>query len=153
MSVRASEALINEVTVCAYTIPTDLPESDGTLEWNATTLVVADVRAGGLSGLGLGYADTATAKLIQDRLGPLLVGQDAFAIGARFADMVHNIRNLGRPGVASMAISVLDIALWDLKAKLLDVPLAVLLGSVRSEERRVGNECVSTCRSRWSHNH
>ena len=45
--------------------------------------------------------------------------------------MVRAIRNAGRPGVVSMAIAAVDIALWDLKARLLDLPLVSLLGSVR----------------------
>jgi L-alanine-DL-glutamate epimerase-like enolase superfamily enzyme len=47
--------------------------------------------------------------------------------------MVRSIRNMGRPGIASMAIAAVDCALWDLKAKLFDVALAVLLGRVRDE--------------------
>jgi L-alanine-DL-glutamate epimerase-like enolase superfamily enzyme len=45
--------------------------------------------------------------------------------------MVRSIRNLGRPGIASMAIAAVDAALWDLKARLLDVPLVTLWGAVR----------------------
>lgn len=45
--------------------------------------------------------------------------------------MHQRIRNLGRPGIASMAIAAVDSALWDLKAKLLDLPLVTLLGQVR----------------------
>jgi L-alanine-DL-glutamate epimerase-like enolase superfamily enzyme len=43
--------------------------------------------------------------------------------------MVHGIRNLGRPGVSSMAIAAVDVALWDLKARILDVSLVTLLGA------------------------
>jgi hypothetical protein len=46
------EVNIGEVHASAYTIPTDAPESDGTLEWNATTLVLVQVEAGGRTGLG-----------------------------------------------------------------------------------------------------
>lgn len=45
--------------------------------------------------------------------------------------MVSRVRNLGRPGVVSMAISAVDIALWDLKARVLNLPLITLLGAVR----------------------
>ena len=45
--------------------------------------------------------------------------------------MLHSIRNLGRPGICSMAISAVDTALWDLKARLLDLPLVSLFGQVR----------------------
>ena len=123
---------IERVEVAAYKIPTDQPESDGTLEWNSTTIVVVRIRAGGEQGLGYTYADTGTATLIADKLTPLLTGRDATAITGRWQDMVHAIRDLGRPGIASMAISAVDAALWDLKARLAGVPLIALLGAVRN---------------------
>jgi L-alanine-DL-glutamate epimerase-like enolase superfamily enzyme len=122
---------IEHVDVGAYTVPTDMPESDGTFEWTETTLVVVHVYAGGECGLGFTYADTSTAVLIRDKLAPLLGGCDALGIAGRWRDMVHAIRNMGRPGIASMAIAAVDIALWDLKAKLLNVPMVTLLGAVR----------------------
>jgi L-alanine-DL-glutamate epimerase-like enolase superfamily enzyme len=126
-------AKIDHIGVSAYTIPTDFPESDGTLEWNETTVVVVEARAGGRRGIGYTFADTATARLIADKLAPLVAGAEAMAVQGAWAAMVRAIRNLGRPGVASMAIAAVDIALWDLKARLLDLPLASLLGEVRDE--------------------
>jgi L-alanine-DL-glutamate epimerase-like enolase superfamily enzyme len=114
-----------------YRIPTDHPESDGTLEWNSTTLVLVRVRAGGEAGLGYTYADAATASLIHDGLADVISGRDATAIPECWREMVKSIRNLGRPGIASMAISAVDSALWDLKARLLGVPLIGLLGAAR----------------------
>jgi L-alanine-DL-glutamate epimerase-like enolase superfamily enzyme len=122
---------IEHVTVSAYRIPTDAPESDGTLEWDSTTLVVVHVDACGARGLGYTYADRATAVLIANKLASVLEGQDAGAINARWIDMTRSVRNLGRPGVVSMALSALDTALWDLKAKLLGVALVDLLGASR----------------------
>ena len=46
-------------------------------------------------------------------------------------EMVHAVRNLGRPGVASAAIAAVDIGLWDLKARLAAQPLFRLLGPFR----------------------
>lgn len=123
---------VTQLKVSAYTIPTDGPESDGTLEWNSTTLVLVEIVAGDKKGLGLTYADTATAKLIHDKLAKLVIGQDAMAIGACWTTMTAEIRNLGRPGICSMAIAAVDIALWDLKAHLLGLPLVTLLGPVRA---------------------
>jgi L-alanine-DL-glutamate epimerase-like enolase superfamily enzyme len=128
---RDSVAPVENVAVHAYVIPTEEPESDGTLEWNSTTLVVVHVMAAGHRGIGLSYADTATAQLIADRLGPLIVGKDALAITACWERMVHSVRNLGSAGVSAMAISAIDNALWDLKARILDVPLVTLLGAAR----------------------
>jgi L-alanine-DL-glutamate epimerase-like enolase superfamily enzyme len=119
---------VEAVEVAAFRIPTDAPESDGTLAWDNTTLVVVEIPAGGRRGIGVTYADEATAHLIRSRLGAELIGQDVTAIPAVWAGMVRAIRNLGRPGIASMAIAAVDTALWDLKAKLLDLPLVTLLG-------------------------
>jgi L-alanine-DL-glutamate epimerase-like enolase superfamily enzyme len=119
------------VSASAFKVPTDAPESDGTLEWHATTLVVATVEAGGKPGLGYTYANTATAKVIVDELAPAVRGADALDIPGRWSDMARAVRNLGRRGIAAMAISAVDAALWDLKAKLLGVSLSQLLGASR----------------------
>jgi L-alanine-DL-glutamate epimerase-like enolase superfamily enzyme len=134
-----AEAPIAAVHATAYTIPTDGPESDGTLEWNATTLVVATVRAGGREGLGYTYADSATATLIREKLAPLLVGRDAWSTGERWIDMTRAVRNLGRAGIASMAISAVDVALWDVKGKLAGVSLGKLLGGSRDSVMAYGS--------------
>jgi len=125
------QVAIDRLDVSAYIIPTDFPESDGTLTWDKTTLVLVEATAGGTQGLGYSYADTATARLIKDLLAGVVVGREAMAVSAAWAAMVHAIRNLGRPGIVSMAISAVDAALWDLKARLLNLPLVTLLGAVR----------------------
>ena len=122
---------IAAVSAEAYRVPTEAPESDGTFSWDATTLVLVRLDAGGCQGIGYSYADTATACLIRDTLGPLMRDQDALATGAHRHRLLRAVRNLGRPGICSLAISALDIALWDLKAKLLDRSLASLLGMTR----------------------
>ena len=122
---------IEDVRVSAYTIPTETPEADGTYEWDSTTIVIVELTGGGTQGLGYTYADSATARLIEDRLKQIVVGCDAMSVSAAWTAMLHSIRNLGRPGVCSMAISAVDTALWDLKARLLDLPLVTLLGQVR----------------------
>ncbi|HEY1288483.1 MAG TPA: enolase C-terminal domain-like protein [Burkholderiales bacterium] len=132
MNARISDAVaIGAVRVAAFEIPTDGPESDGTLEWSSTTLVTVEVRAGCIAGFGYTYADNAAARLVADKLAPVIEGRDAWNIAARWSDMVGAVRNLGRPGLCSMAISAVDGALWDLKAKLLGVSLARLLGACR----------------------
>ena len=128
----SDEVIVDEIAVSAYTIPTSSPESDGTLEWSSTTLVLVALKAAGLSALGYSYADTATARLIQDTLAPLVRGKNALAVNARWAEMSHAVRNLGRPGICSMAIAAVDAALWDLKAKAHGASLATLLGTARS---------------------
>ncbi|HET6883471.1 MAG TPA: enolase C-terminal domain-like protein [Pirellulales bacterium] len=125
------EEAIQSVDVSAYTVPTDRPESDGTYQWTKTTLVLVEARAGDECGIGYSYADVATATLVRDKLADAVVGLDAFRVPEAWHKMIHAIRNLGRPGIASMAISAVDSALWDLKAKLLAVPLVTLLGAAR----------------------
>ena len=122
---------ITSVEVSAYTIPTDSPESDGTLKWDKTTLVLAEVKAGGETGLGYSYADHSTATFIRTFLAEKITGQNAMSVQAAWQRMVHEARNLGQTSIVAMGISAVDNALWDLKAKLLGVALATLLGPVR----------------------
>ena len=123
---------IEKVQVSAYTIPTAGPESDGTLEWDQTTLVLVDVSAGGQHGIGYTYADVSTAWFVKQNLAPVVEGRDAMHIADAWWAMMRSVRNLGHPGVASMAIAAVDTALWDVKARLLDLPLVSLLGRVRT---------------------
>jgi L-alanine-DL-glutamate epimerase-like enolase superfamily enzyme len=122
---------IDAVDVSTFVIPTDAPESDGTFVWDRTTLVVVEVSAGGIRGLGYTYAAAATAAMIRETLAKLALGADVFAIPATNARMLEAIRNLGRQGIVSNAISAVDTALWDAKARLLQLPLAALLGLAR----------------------
>jgi len=123
---------ITQLDVSAYTIPTDFPESDGTFEWDSTTIVIVEVHAGGQIGLGFTYGDLTAARLIDRKLSQLILGKAAMAITGCWMTMLHAVRNLGRPGVASHAIAAVDIALWDLKARLLGIPLISLLGNTRA---------------------
>jgi len=126
-----AEVPVDEIDVAAYTIPTDVPEADGTLAWDATTIVVVHARGGGEGGLGYTYADVSTAELIASKLGGAVRGRDALAPQAAWEAMVEQTRNLGRPGITSMAIATVDLALWDLKARVLGLPLCRLLGMAR----------------------
>jgi L-alanine-DL-glutamate epimerase-like enolase superfamily enzyme len=131
MMPRDSAAPIEKVSARAYRIPTDQPESDGTLEWTSTTLVVAHVSAGGRRGFGYTYADPTAARLIEEKLATVLRGRDALATAECWEAMVGTMRNIGATGLCSMAISAADSALWDLKGKLLNAPVVSLLGRAR----------------------
>ena len=122
---------IDAIEVAAFRIPTESPESDGTLQWDHTTLVIVEIHAGDYRGIGYTYADRATAVMIKDLLAPRLLHADPCAIAQHWSNMMAAVRNLGQCGISAMAISAVDVALWDLKAKLLAVPLAVLLGPCR----------------------
>lgn len=113
----------------AFRIPTEQPESDGTLEWDSTTIVVVTIRAGGACGIGYSYTDRAAALLVTDLLAGALCGKDAMATRACWDAMARVVRNFGRTGLVSSGIAACDVALHDLKGKLLDVPVASLLGA------------------------
>lgn len=131
--VRLADATpIRHLEVAAYRIPTETqPESDGTLDWEATTVCTVRVEAGDARGFGYGYAHAAAARLIADTLKPAVEGMDAASISAAWEEMRRVTRNAGQPGLVMAAIGVVDVALWDLKAKLLDVNVSALLGQRR----------------------
>jgi L-alanine-DL-glutamate epimerase-like enolase superfamily enzyme len=130
MATRA--AAIDAISVRAFKIPTDLPEADGTMAWHQTTLVVVELTSGGQTGLGYTYADASLVPLIRETLAPTIASLDAYDIPCINATLWGAVRNLGRSGMAACAISALDIACWDLKARLLELPLALLLGRRRN---------------------
>jgi L-alanine-DL-glutamate epimerase-like enolase superfamily enzyme len=127
--IKDSHTTIDRIDVSVYRIPTDFPEADGTFSWDATTMVLVEAQAGGVCGVGYTYADEGTGQLIKDTLIDVVRGRDAMDVPGSWAAMVHIIRNLGRPGVSSMAIAAVDVALWDLKARLLGLSLVTLLGA------------------------
>src|SRR5690242_19163583 len=105
---KSVRSRIEKIRVSAYTIPTDFPESDGTLEWDKTTVAMVEVQSGGATGIGYSYADLSTAKLIESLLSTVVEGRDPMDVAGSWMAMVRSIRNLGRPGIASMAISAVD---------------------------------------------
>lgn len=125
---RSPAAVIKNVAASAYCVPTDFPESDGTLEWDSTTMVVVEASAGNETGVGYAYSNPAAAQIIRNLLADRVTGRDAMDIPGIWQQMLVAIRNQGRPGLCAAAISAVDNALWDLKAKLLGLPLAKLLG-------------------------
>jgi L-alanine-DL-glutamate epimerase-like enolase superfamily enzyme len=129
--VSASSPAIEKIRARAFTIPTEEPESDGTLEWDSTTIVVVEAESGGRRGLGYTYGHEAAATVVNSTLAEHVVDGSALSVGARWDAMVGAVRNIGWPGVAAGAISAVDVALWDLKARLLDVPLVAAIDSVR----------------------
>ena len=126
-----SHASIQTVQASAFRVPTDKPEADGTLSWDSTTLVTVEVEAGGQRGLGYTYSSAAIVALIEGELARSIDGADALEVPACWQAMQRAIRNLGRSGLVATAISALDAALWDLKGKLLQLPVAQLLGCCR----------------------
>ncbi len=126
-----TEAPVSEVTARAYTVPTDAPEADGTFAWTKTTLVLVQVQAGGETGTGYTYSHACIVPLIHTLLAHAIQGKSAMDPPRAWTAMQHAIRNLGRDGLVATAIAAVDIALWDLKARLLGQPLVSVLGAVR----------------------
>jgi L-alanine-DL-glutamate epimerase-like enolase superfamily enzyme len=131
--VSARELLppVELLDVSVYRVPTDLPESDGTAEWDHTDVVVVHARASGTAGLGWTYAAAAAAAVIRDTLAAQVVGRSVAGIEGSWQAMVRSVRNAGWSGVCATAVSAVDIALWDLKAELLGLSLVDLMGAVR----------------------
>jgi len=123
---------VEDLHVTTATFPTDAPESDGTLAWDSTTLVLVEVRCGETTGLGWTYGPPATAGVITAKLRDNVVGADAFDIPRIWLANERAIRNAGRVGISALAVSAVDIALWDLKARLLGVAVADLIGRFRT---------------------
>jgi L-alanine-DL-glutamate epimerase-like enolase superfamily enzyme len=135
------------IEATAYTVPTDAPEADGTFAWASTTLVVVTAQLDGHTGLGWTYGPAATAAVIRELLVPALDGRHEPGPGA-WGDLVADdpaledvpaawermraaLRNAGRVGIGSLALSAVDCALWDLLARRRGLPLAAMLGAVR----------------------
>lgn len=127
----SGEDAVEQLEVSAYTIPTDLPEADGTLAWDSTTLVLCQVRSrSGIRGVGYTYCSAAAATVAHS-LQELVVGIPVDHPGKAWDQMLRKIRNQGRPGVVACAISAIDVALWDLRARVAGLPLFRLLGAHR----------------------
>lgn len=132
-STKDEEVIIKKLQVFAYKIPTDAPEADGTASWNSTNLILVNIKAGNKTGIGYSYANEAAAFFIEKTLKDFVIGKNAFDIPGINLLLTRHIRNSGTYGITMMAISAIDNALWDLKAKLLNVSLCQLLGKVKDE--------------------
>ena len=127
-----SDPAVESLTARVYEIPTDQPEADGTLSWDKTTLVVVEAQADGMTGLGYTYAGGACRVVVEDTLAGTVLDRPVLDVAGTWEAMVRAVRNLGRPGLVSCAISAVDTALWDLKGKLLSLPVSRLLGAVHA---------------------
>ncbi|WP_336644270.1 enolase C-terminal domain-like protein [Microbacterium sp. USHLN186] len=131
--IAPADVVIDRVDVGVYTIPTDAPEADGTIAWDSTTMIIVQVGAGDRTGLGWTYGTAACGQIVAEVLAPVVRGESALDVPGRWQDMITAVRNSGRQGAVGYAVSAVDVALWDLKARLLELPLHRLLGAVRDE--------------------
>jgi len=124
---------IDKIAVRSLRFPTDAPEADGTIAWDHTTMILVEISAGGVQGLGYSYGAAAAASIVETTLAATIRGKDPMDIPLLWQAMVRAVRNMGWCGVCANAISAVDVALWDLKAKLLGIPLFRLLGQAREQ--------------------
>lgn len=123
------KARIGDLRAVTYRIPTDGVECDGTLCWDATEVLAVQIPAAGQTGLGYSYTQARpAAAVVRETLADCLRGEDPFDLPRLWQRMNAALRNLGRPGLAMMALAAVDIALWDLKARLSGLSLARLWG-------------------------
>ena len=101
------------------------------------TCLVKVVAADGSYGWGEGYGPAAVIQAGVDFLSPLVIGEDALQVEAIWSKMHRRALDYARRGVLVAAISAIDIALWDLRGKLLNQPVSTLLGGRRREQVQV----------------
>jgi L-alanine-DL-glutamate epimerase-like enolase superfamily enzyme len=124
---------ITSIDTCVLTVPAPKPMA---LEFPHHKLVAAQIRTDeGLTGLGYslvfggGGAESVLAYL-DARLKPLLLGEEALAVERLWEKLYRGDRGVRRVGLAGMALSALDIGLWDLAGKAAGLPLYRLWGAV-----------------------
>lgn len=117
-------ATVDAVTPATYRFPTPTGEADGTLAWDATTAFTCTIEGGGCSGLGWTYSSPAAATIISEHLAPVVAGSELTDVAGIFARMRRACRNIGTRGLVMQAISAIGIALWDLRARVLQTSVA-----------------------------
>jgi L-alanine-DL-glutamate epimerase-like enolase superfamily enzyme len=144
MLVPDRDAVIDRIETRCYEVPTDRPESDGTFAWDSTTIVVVYAHCGPETGLGYTYGPRAVASVIADLLTDVACGFDALAPARAWEAMHAALRNAGQGGIGAMALSALDVALHDLRARLLGVALVRAIDGVRDDVAVYGSGGFTT---------
>ena len=136
-SIHAVEAQLFKVPLAE--VLSDAKHGDHThFELITVTIRLAD----GAEGTGYTYTGgkggRAILAMLQHDLEPFLVGQNAADIDALYDAMQWHVHYVGRGGIASFAISAVDIALWDLRGKRTGQPLWRMAGGA-------GRTCGAYC--------
>lgn len=131
MSDHATGSFVDELQAWMLRFPTPEEESDGTFHWDHVSVLLVEVRSGAKRGFGWSYTSSAAGSVVDQQLKPVVEGTSVDDISGTWHRMFDSLRNIGNTGVAMAALSAVDVALWDLKARVLDLPLVSLLGAVR----------------------
>ena len=96
----------------------------------------------GITGIGQAYANfsansaATVAKAIETMIKPKAVGKDPMAISALWDEMFYTFYAVGRSGITIAAMSGFEMALWDIKGKVLNAPVYQLLGGPAHDKLR-----------------
>jgi len=139
-----SDAHVVSVAISFYEIPTasfgkTSAETDGTARWDSTGMLLVELTAAGTTGFGYAYTTEAAVEVGRATLVPVVLGVHPFDTSRAFWGMAGAVRNLGWPGVSASAISAFDLALHDLKGRLLQTSLTQLLGGARPSVMAYGS--------------
>ena len=136
---------IRTLTLSHVVLPLDNPVSDAKVltgrqrPLTETVLLFAEVESEqGQRGMGFSYSKRAGGQAQYRHLAEVAevaLGQDPSDIDKIYTSLLWAGASVGRSGVATQAIAALDVALWDLKARRADLPLAKLLGAHRDSCR------------------
>jgi L-alanine-DL-glutamate epimerase-like enolase superfamily enzyme len=121
---------IAEVQALTTRLELPRPITLGTMRITHRAYAVATVRTeSGLEGKAFALSrDAPVAAVVSQQLAPVLVGRDSELIAARADECFRATVAAGRVGVVMRALSLVDIALWDVKAQRAGLPLWRLLG-------------------------
>ena len=130
---------IRSVSVCAVRVPLDRVTSFSTRTVKARDYCLTRVRStDGVEGIGFCYVGTAGGNIaqaaVEELLAPIVVGQDSSRVEGLWEEMYRETLLHGRAGTVMRAISMLDIALWDLNARAAGLPLCRYLGCWAAEK-------------------
>jgi L-alanine-DL-glutamate epimerase-like enolase superfamily enzyme len=119
---------VKDIEVFHVTTPLDAPVSDSSFTIRNSGMVVVRVIVNPeLSGYGMTFS-VPVAEYIHRTLKPVVTGRDPVCVETAWNAMRSATRSAGRKGVALLAMSAIDIALWDLRGKILGLPIYKLLG-------------------------
>ncbi|MFE4467766.1 enolase C-terminal domain-like protein [Leifsonia sp. NPDC056824] len=142
---RASQPeRVRAIRADAFVVPTATedrkrPESDGTIRWENSSILVVTLETDGATGLGYAYTAPASLRIVQDMLWAVVENADPFDTERLYWEMAQAVRNVGWAGVSAGAIAAVDIALHDLKARLCGMSLTQLLGGAHESVAAYGS--------------